>query len=127
MMKERCLKPSHKSYGDYGGRGIKICEDWVNSFESFFNAMGICPPGMSIERINTNGPYEKNNCVWATRTEQDRNKRNNVFIEIDGERRIVADWARAEGAASTQTIYRRIDRGVVGREAVFGMTRGKKI
>jgi hypothetical protein len=127
MMKERCLKPSHKSFGDYGGRGITICKEWINSFKVFVLEMGECPAGMSIERKDTNGPYEKENCVWATRAEQDRNKRNNVFIEIDGERKIAADWAVMQGAAHIQTIYQRVNRGIVGREAVFGTGRRNKV
>ena len=126
MMKERCLKPLHKSYKDYGGRGIIICDAWRSSFEAFFDSMGPCPEGMSIERIDTNGPYEKANCKWATRTEQGRNKRNNVKVEIDGEVKLAVEWAETENAAGIGTIYNRVRKGFTGRNAIAQGRRKKR-
>jgi hypothetical protein len=127
MIKERCLKPSHKSYKDYGGRGITVCNEWLDSFEAFFDAMGLCPDGMSIERIDTNGPYEKANCKWATRVEQGRNKRNNVIVEIDGEVKLAVDWAQTEGAAGIGTIYNRVRSGFTGRDAIQSGRRSRRV
>jgi hypothetical protein len=76
-MKTRCLNKKTKKYKDYGGRGIRICERWLNSFKNFFADMG-CKPGpeYSIDRINNDGNYEPGNCRWATSKEQRNNQRN---------------------------------------------------
>jgi hypothetical protein len=74
-MKQRCLDPANKYYADYGGRGIKICEEWVNSFVAFLRDMGERPEGKTIDRIDVYGDYCLANCRWATKSEQERNKR----------------------------------------------------
>ena len=75
-IKARCYNQNNNKYGDYGGRGIKMCDRWVDSFETFLNDMGEKPtPDHSIERDNVDGNYEPSNCRWATWEEQCRNKR----------------------------------------------------
>jgi hypothetical protein len=74
-MRARCYDPGHKAYRHYGGRGITVCERWLNSFESFLADMGLKPDDLSIERINNDGNYEPGNCKWATLSEQNSNRR----------------------------------------------------
>ena len=93
-MKKRCLNPKHKSYKDYGGRGITICESWIVSFENFISDMGFKKDKkLSIERIDNNKGYSKDNCVWANKTKQSRNVRNNVFFIYKGEKKCVSEWS----------------------------------
>jgi hypothetical protein len=92
-MIKRCTCKKDKSYNRYGGRGIKVCDRWLHSFENFYADMGPRPGNMTIERINSNGDYSLNNCRWATRAEQSRNRRTNIMITINGETRCATDWA----------------------------------
>lgn len=73
-MIQRVTNPKHDSFHNYGGRGIKICEDW-RDFKKFYSDMGVCPDGYTIERIDNDGDYVKSNCIWASRTTQSRNTR----------------------------------------------------
>ncbi len=74
-MKERCIYTTHVKYADYGGRGIKVCDRWMNSFLNFLEDMGPRPEGKTLDRIDPNGNYEPSNCKWSTKKQQEWNKR----------------------------------------------------
>lgn len=77
----RCYNKKNKNYANYGGRGIRVCSRWI-IFENFFSDMGKIPEGLSIDRIDNNGNYEKNNCRWATAKEQAKNRREKKEVTI---------------------------------------------
>lgn len=96
QMVQRCTNPKHPKWPDYGKRGITVCEPWL-VFDNFFADMGPRPPGMEIERIDNDKGYYKANCRWATRPEQQSNKRSNVYVTVGGEEVILAEIARRYG------------------------------
>lgn len=84
-MKQRCTNPNHVSYSEYGGRGVKVCERWMKSFEAFLEDMGECPPGKySIERIDPLRDYEPSNCKWIPFGDQAKNTRRTRSVVING-------------------------------------------
>lgn len=91
-MKGRCLRKYSIGYHNYGGRGIKVCDRWLNSFENFYADMGLKPEGKSIDRIDNNGNYTPENCRWATQKEQANNTRSNVRITLNGKTRTISQW-----------------------------------
>ncbi len=90
----RCTTPTHRRFADYGGRGIQVCERWLESVTNFIADMGRRPSAdHQLERKDNDGPYAPHNCVWATRTEQGRNKRNNVLMTLAGRTQPMSAWA----------------------------------
>jgi hypothetical protein len=99
-MLRRCYDSSHKSFHDYGGRGIQVCERWKASFESFLADLGPRPtPQHSVDRIDNNGNYEPGNCRWATASIQTSNRRNNIIVEFQGISMTLAEASRRSGIA----------------------------
>jgi hypothetical protein len=109
-MIDRCCKPDHPSYAYYGGRGITVCERWLKSPQAFIDDMGPRAPGMTLERDDNNKGYGPDNCRWATRAEQVRNRRNSIVVESDGVRMVLKD-ACAQRGMSYDAVWRRIRRG----------------
>lgn len=80
-MKARCLNTKLESYPNYGGRGITVCERWLDSFENFLADMGEPDKDASLDRIDVNGNYEPSNCRWANTKQQSNNRRNSIWVE----------------------------------------------
>lgn len=116
-IRERCNKPSSSSYKYYGGRGIKICDEWNNSFEAFRDwaySTGydrVAPThACTIDRIDVNGDYCPENCRWATAKQQSNNKRNNKFFTIGSETHTMAEWCEIRNV-SKRLVKDRVSRG----------------
>jgi hypothetical protein len=95
-MRQRCNNPDNHNYINYGGRGISYCKEW-NDFAVFYSDMGNPPDKMTLDRIDNALGYFKENCRWATRTEQSRNKRDNVNLTYGGITKTLSEWAREFG------------------------------
>lgn len=95
-LRNRCSNPRTPGYKDYGGRGITVCERW-SSFENFISDMGKSPPGTSIDRIKNDKGYSPENCRWATKREQEANKRSNILIQLNGISKPIFTWAQEFG------------------------------
>ena len=110
-MNQRCHNPRNKDYENYGGRGIEVYPIWRKSFEAFYMTIGPKPfPEATIERIDDDRGYEPGNVKWIGREEQVLNKRDNIYIEIDGVSKTVSQWAK-ESPVNEFTIYKRVKRG----------------
>lgn len=94
-MKKRCYLKTHKAYKDYGGRGIKVCNEWKNDFMCFYNWAIIngYKEDLTLDRIDVNGDYEPNNCRWVDWKIQQNNRRDNIHIQYNGENKTVYEWA----------------------------------
>ncbi len=92
--KGRCENPRDAAFVNYGGRGISMCERWSSSFGAFIEDLGPCPTGKTLDRFpNNDGNYEPGNCRWATRREQNSNKRSTVRISFNGKSLLLDEWA----------------------------------
>ena len=122
-MKNRCYDPGCKQYSRYGGRGIRVCKEWLDSFDAFYDwalESGYKDelPGkeQSIDRINLDGNYEPSNCRWTNQTEQVRNRSNSRWVSYNGENVNPYDFAREHGITNKVYIYRHLDKGETGEE-----------
>lgn len=93
-MLSRCRNGNHKQFKDYGGRGIMVCDRWCADFECFLADMGERPNGGMLDRNDNDGNYEPGNCRWATRTEQNSNRRNCIYLDDAGERVTLKEYCR---------------------------------
>lgn len=105
-MRARCYKRYSDSYEYYGGRGIKVCDRWLNSFENFAEDMGLRPPGHSLERMDNSKDYSPDNVCWATHETQMNNTRFNKIVEWDGREQTVSRWARELGIDPSNLSHR---------------------
>jgi len=105
-IKSRCYNPKTKSYKDYGERGIGMCDRWKDSFDNFLADMGEPAEGMTIERKENDKDYCPENCRWATRGEQNLNKRNLVRYTAFGKTQTLAEWARETGIGRVTLLKR---------------------
>lgn len=128
-MRGRCSNPNYRSYKNYGGRGIKVCDRWIDSFEAFFADMGRRPSAKhSLDRINNEGNYEPGNCRWATTKEQALNKRINRTVTAFGRTGPLVDFMPAGingNSPEYNRVLRRVNKGwSIERslEDVFGIS-----
>jgi hypothetical protein len=123
-MRNRCLDANHPQYKDYGGRGIKVCDEW-SSFEAFKEwavangykndaKRGDC----TLDRIDVNGDYEPSNCRWVDMKTQGRNRRSNHMLTINGETHCIAEWGEIANIIPSR-ISKRLARGWSPYDAVF--------
>lgn len=115
-MIDRCTNPKSSSWQNYGARGIHVHQDWLTGrsgmtgLETFAQDMGECPEGHSIERQDNSKGYSPENCVWASKTVQSRNRRSLRYVTYAGETKSVGEWAEETGIPYF-TLIRRLDRG----------------
>lgn len=96
-MIRRCYEPECDHFIYYGGRGILVCDRWLESVDNFIDDMGKCPDGFSLDRIDLNGNYCPENCRWAGAITQANNKKNNRYFEYEGELLTIPELARRNG------------------------------
>lgn len=123
-MRERCNLPSHGAYSRYGKKGISVCERW-NDFNFFLADMGECPDNCTIDRIDSKGNYETNNCRWATMKEQQNNRSNNRHLTVFGETKTVSEWADIY-KVNKNRIYERLNKGITDPQQLFKQPRSYK-
>jgi hypothetical protein len=122
-MTSRCYCASDSAFKDYGLKGIGICSRWRDSFENFLADMGECPPGMTLERIKGAENYSPENCRWATRKEQARNRSSNRHLTFRGQTKLMIEWSEALGIPM-KYIHKRLARGWTVERALSEPVRG---
>lgn len=114
-MRDRCTNPENEAYENYGGRGISVCDRWLNDYDAFVEDMGIREAGMTLDRIDNDGNYEPKNCRWATRAEQAVNRSSNHELTHNGKTQTVTEWS-AEIGVKPSTLFGRIKYGMTVEE-----------
>lgn len=118
-MKTRCYNPSSNKYHAYGGRGIKVCDEWKNSFANFkkWALSNGYANNLTLDRINNNGNYEPSNCRWVTNKQNTNNTRRNRILTYNGENHTMSEWCEILGV-KLQTLSARIYRGWSVEDAI---------
>lgn len=124
-MRQRCTNENNPSFSNYGARGIKVCGRWIASFDNFYKDMGPRPSNKhTLERIDNNKGYSPENCCWATRSDQSRNRRATVYVQYQGERLCLTDAARKAGV-NRHLVFDRRRRG--WPESALFLPKGTKL
>lgn len=126
-MRARCNKPTSLMYNNYGGRGIKVCDEWDKAFEPFMEwalSHGY-EEGLTIDRIDVNGNYEPNNCRWETKKKQALNRTDNHMLTAFGKTQTIKEWADETGI-KYDTIERRINAYGWSPEEAVSTTKRKR-
>ena len=110
-IKQRCYNPKNTHYASYGGRGIKMSDSWKNSFMNFYRDMGRRPTSLTIERLNNDKGYCKDNCIWATRKVQVQNRRGNILVNHKGKEICLIEYCSIMNLKYKTILSRISDRG----------------
>jgi hypothetical protein len=105
-MKQRCLNPKAPDYPLYGGKGVRVCERWMNDFVDFLSCLGERPMGMTLDRIDPTGDYTPENTKWSTPKGQAQNRRYNHKITYNGETLCLEEWGRRMDISQSTLFYR---------------------
>ena len=118
-IKKRCSNPKFRQYKDYGGRGIYVCEEWIRDFTAFrdWSLANGYQDGLTIDRIDNDGPYAPWNCRWTDRVTQNNNKRNNHTLTVNGKTKTLTQWAKMFGVGEA-AIRKRLKQGWSEKDAV---------
>lgn len=122
LMRNRCSNPKNKRYKFYGGKGIRVCDRWERSFHRFIEDMGVPDEGLTLDRIDNSKGYYRENCRWVSVTEQNRNRSNNVYIDVFGRSFILEDCIAASRYTKT-AYYSRVRRGIDRFAALFSINK----
>lgn len=125
-MKQRCYNANNPNYPQYGGRGIRVCERWLDDCATFLRDMGHRPPRFTLDRIEVNGDYTPTNCRWASRRVQSNNRRNNIRVTFDGANMTVSEVANLTGLDYAALLRRTTKEGQTADEAVYSLRYGRK-
>jgi len=133
-MRARCYKPSTKSYRYYGGRGISVCDEWLNDFEQFYLDMGDKPPSdgsrkdeWQLDRIDNNGNYEKANCKWSKRSEQMTHRSVSYYITYNGITQCLTSWANQLNISRSSLNYRLKHNLTFAQAVAIGASRNPRV
>lgn len=119
-MRQRCYNKNYPQFYLWGGKGVKVCDEWLQDFMTFYNwaIENGYANNLSIERKDSNGNYEPSNCKWATPKEQARNISTNRMVTIDGETKGLSEWLDTS-PITISTFYKRKNKGMTDKEALF--------
>lgn len=126
-MKSRCYTPTSSNFIHYGGRGIRMCDEWLSNYDAFceWSLRNGYNNSLSIDRIDNDGNYEPDNCRWVTRVVQQRNTSRNIFLTMDGETKTYSEWCEQYGI-NLHTFYGRLREGWDEETALKTPSKGKR-